>query len=247
MLVGAALRGCAVLVVQPAFENTPSHAKMTMSRANELFTRFVIIQNQMCEEIESAGGLFKVGIYSMNVDVGDIIGKIQAVNDGIAKSEVFQKLFPFCPSVVKMIAEMPEFLASAGVKPSYLFEEAIKRKPQLHLKSQFFASGRTINTVTPLEGWEPVIRKYILCRTEQVAGYETLVDAKGLRAELEKDAAALIASWGEGLTQRERDEAFLFLTVGVGLGHGDDTDILFQGFELGDELLGRHIRQAHVE
>lgn len=214
MLVGAALRGCTVLVVCPAVEHTPSHAPYTMSRVNELFTRFVIIQNHMCEEIESAGGLFKVGIYSMNLDVGDIIGKIQAINDGIAKSEVFQKLFPFCPSVVKMIAEMPEFLTSAGIKPSYLFEEEIKRKPQLHLKSQFFATGQTIKTATPLEGWEPVIRKYILCRTEQVAGNKILVDAKDLRAELEKDTAALSASWGEGLTQRERDKAFLYLTVG---------------------------------
>jgi len=168
----------------------------------------------MFEEIESAGGLFKVGIYNTDLDVGDVIGKLQAINDGIAKSEVFQKLFPFCPSVVKMIAEMPEFLVSAGVKPSYLFEEATKRKPKLHLKSQFFASQRAIDTIIPLEGWEPLVRKYLRARIKQTAGCDIPVDVKDLRAELEKDAAALIASWGRGLTQKERDEVFLYLIVG---------------------------------
>ena len=214
MLVGAALRGCLVLVISPSLANAPSFGNPQMSRANELFTRFVIIQNQMQEEIESAGGLFKVGIYDMDLDVGDVIGKLRSLNEGIARSEVFRSVFPFAPSVVEMVAGMPDFLVSEGFEPSYLSDDATKRKPKLHLKSQFFASEPVINTVIPLEGWEPIVRKYILARVKQTTGRGPHVDVKDLRTELEKDAATLIASWRAGLSQKERDEALLYLTVG---------------------------------
>jgi len=214
MLVGAALRGCVVLVVSPALKNAPSFGIPAMSRANELFTRFVIIQSEMCEEIESAGGLFKTGIYNMDVDVGDIVGKLRVLNHGIAQSKVFREVFPFDSSVAEMIAGMPDLLVSQGFEPSYRSEDAAKRKPKLHLKSQFFASKRTIDTVVPMEGWVDLVRKYILARAKQITDRETYADVKDLREALSEDAAALIVSWGEGLTPQERGEAILYLTVG---------------------------------
>jgi len=214
MLVGAALRGCVVLVVSPALENAPSFGIPAMSRANELFTRFVIIQSEMCEEINSAGGLFKTGIYNMDVDVGDVVGKLRALNDGIAQSDVFREVFPFDSSVAEMVAGMPDYLVSQGFEPSYYSEDVAKRKPKLHLKSQFFASKRTIDTVVPMLGWKDLVHKYILARAKQITDRETYGDVKDLREILSEDAAALIASWGQELTPQERGEAILYLTVG---------------------------------
>ncbi len=214
MLTGAALRGCVVLVVSPALENAPSSGILEMSRANELFTRFVIIQNEIKEEIESAGGLFKTGIYNMDVDVGDVVGKLQILIEGIAQSEVFQRIFPFDSSVVEMVAGMPEFLESQGFEPGYRSDDARKRKPKLHLKSQFFASERAINTIVPMKGWENLVQKYILARAEQIKRREDRVDAKDLRKDLSKETGALIESWGKGLSPQERGEAILYLTIG---------------------------------
>ena len=113
-----------------------------------------------------------------------------------------------------MLSEMPNLLESQGFEPGYLSDDVEKRKPKLHLKSQFFASEQTISTVIPLEEWEPVIRKYILARARQTVHRESHVDAKDLRAALEKDVAALIASWREGLSKEARDEALVYMTVG---------------------------------
>jgi hypothetical protein len=215
MLIGAALRGCVVLVVSPSQANAPGTGAPQMSLANELFTRFLIVQDLLREEIESAGGLFKTGIYDMDLDVGDVVGKIRALNNGIAKSEVFQKVFPFAPSVVEMISGMPELMVSRGFAPSYMGEDTTKQKPKLHLKSQFFASERAIKTVIPLEGWEDLIRTYIIARAAQITHRETQVDTKDLREVLSKEVAALFASWSsQGLSQKERDEVFFYLTVG---------------------------------
>ena len=214
MLIGAALRGCVVLVVCPALENSPSPGGPQMSRANELFTRFLIIQKQLRDEIDAAGGVFKVGIYNMDFDVGDIAGKVRALSEGVAKSDEFRKIFPFAPSVVDIIAKMPEILESEGFKPLHLADDVKKRKPQLHLKAQFFASKRAINTIVPLKEWEAVVRKYIIERAKQVADRETDVDAKALREELNEEVATLIAAWSAGLSQKEREEAILYLTVG---------------------------------
>lgn len=193
----------------------------------------MIIQNQLSSEIEYAGGLFKVGIYNMDLDVGDNIGKIRALNSGIARSKVFQRIFPFAPSVVEMVAGMPEFLESQGFRPNYLSEDAARRKPKLHLKSQFFASETAIRTATPLEDWEPVVRKYIIARAKQATGRATgsYVDAKELRTELAQDVAVLMASWRDRVSQDERDKAFVYLTVGS---HNQDYRSLIMD---GDDLV----------
>ncbi|MDH3889838.1 MAG: hypothetical protein OEV49_02040 [candidate division Zixibacteria bacterium] len=215
MLFGAACRGCVVLVVSPALENAPSAENPQMSRANELFTRFVILQNEMRQEIETAGGLFKTGIYSMDVDVGDVVGKLQALNDGIAQSEVFQRLFPFPASVTEAVRTLPELLIAEGFKPTYIVDDSLKQKAKLHLKTQFFASQRAISSILPLEGWGPFVRKYILARAKQTTGRETHTNATAIREVLKEEAAALIESWwGMGLSPKEQEEVILFLSVG---------------------------------
>jgi len=219
MVLGAALRGCVVLAVCPSVENAPSSGTPQMSRANELFARFVFGQTVLKKEIEASGGLFKCGIYTMDVDVGDIVGKLRALNNGIAKSETFQKLFPFSPNVVDLITRMPDVLESDFPTPSYLVEGGAPRKPKLHLKTQFFASAQTINTVVPLDAWLPIVQHYVMLRAQQSAYQETGVDAKAIKARLKEAVARLYAAWYEEVPESERGKAIIYLTVGS---HNED-------------------------
>lgn len=214
MLVSASLRGCVVLVICPAVENAPSSGQLQMSRANELFSKLLIIQELLGDEIRSVGGLLKTGVYNMNLDVGDIFGKIQKLSEQMAESEVFRKVFPFHPSVVEMIVGMPEILVSDESRSPNFSEYKVMHRPKMHLKSQFFASERTINTLIPMEGWKSLIKKYIIARVKQVSFDESKIDAKDLRKDLKKDAANLLTSWGRGLSSQERGEAIIYLTVG---------------------------------
>ena len=214
MLVGAALRGCTVLVVSPALKNAPSYGKPQMSRANELFTRFVMIQNEMQKEIQSMGGLFRVGIYNVDLDLGDVIGKVRKINNGIAQSEQFRKIFPFDSSVVRVVAEMPDILEAQGLTPQYITKDATPRKPNLHFKVQFFASKNAIQSIVPHPAWAQIVRKYITIRAKQTAHDSMHQDVKAMRAELEKEAHDMMQGWGESITGDERDLSMIYLTVG---------------------------------
>jgi len=174
----------------------------------------LIIQELLGDEIRSVGGLLKTGVYNMNLDVGDIFGKIQKLSEQMAESEVFRKVFPFHPSVVEMIVGMPEILVSDESRSPNFSEYKVMHRPKMHLKSQFFASERTINTLIPMEGWRSLIKKYIIARVKQVSFDESKIDAKDLRKALKKDAANLLTSWGRGLSSQERGEAIIYLTVG---------------------------------
>ncbi|MBN1781092.1 hypothetical protein JW948_08220 [bacterium] len=214
MLAGAALRGCNVLVIAPSIHHSPSAGSMQMSRANQLFKRFVMIRNEMKDEILSAGGLFMPGIYSTDLDVGDVAGKVRLIQEGIAKQELFRQLMPFDSSVVTALDELVRELDSPEYAPSYLVDHGPVRKPKLHCKIQFFASGQTIDSVIPRPEWESIVRKYIIIRAKQAAHDTDQSDVKALRATLEQDAALLMRSWGQNLLPEQRDLALTYLTVG---------------------------------
>lgn len=214
MLVGAALRGCRVFVVSPALENAPSAGIPQMSRANEVFTRFVVIQDQMSPEIEAEGGLFRVGIYNRDVDVGDIPAEARAVAEGVAQADFFLEEFPFDPSVYRAIEEMKVELRARGFQPAYLAEDVEQRKPKLHFKAQFFASPEALAELIPLPSWAPLMRSYLEARAEQTRRRETAADAKDLRAALAADAERIVDAWGDALSPRDRERLIYYLVIG---------------------------------
>jgi hypothetical protein len=214
MLVGAALRGCRVLVVSPALENAPSAGIPQMSRANEVFTRFVVIQDQMSPEIEAEGGIFRVGIYNRDVDVGDIPAEARAVAEGVARAEFFREEFPFDPSVYRAIEEMKVELRAGGFAPAYLAEDVEKRKPKLHFKAQFFASPQALGGLIPQPSWAPLMRAYLGARAEQTRRRETAADAKDLRAALADDSERLVDAWEEELSAEDREKLVYYLVIG---------------------------------
>ena len=185
-----------------------------MSLANELFTRFLIVQNEMKEEIESAGGLFKIGIYNIEHRVGDLSARIQQLYEVLAHDEQLREVFPFDTSIVELVGHLPARLASEGFQPDYFAGEHLTRKPMLHLKSQFFASRSTIETLIPLKGWATVIQTYMKARVGQVTHGGADVNARDLMELLAPDMASLYVEWLEHVPEAERAKAILYLTVG---------------------------------
>ncbi|MGD8628159.1 MAG: hypothetical protein PVH52_03685, partial [bacterium] len=86
MLVGAALRGCWVFPIAPSLENAPSAGLPQMLRANELFRRFIAIQEGMKEGIEEAGGKFRVGIYNLDIGVNDQVARGKSIEKNLAEN-----------------------------------------------------------------------------------------------------------------------------------------------------------------
>ena len=214
MMVGAALRGCWVLPISPALANAPSSGMPQMARANELFTRLILVQQHLGPEIEKAGGMFHAGIYDAQYDVGDAYSNIQHFNRGAARSELFRKVFPFDQSVFDLIASFSDSLKASGWKPAYLSEDAEDRKPKLHLKTQFFASHDAIYSLVPLKEWVPVVDAYLHSRAEQIRIRDGYVSPVAVGDGLSEAARPLSRRWYEQSTPEQKEKSFFFLTVG---------------------------------
>jgi hypothetical protein len=214
MLTGAALRGCWVFPIAPAIENAPSDGVPQMSRANEIFTRFVVIQNEMREEIEAMGGMLRTGIYSVDAAVGDGAAKARALRESWQTNAFLQEVFPFDAATREMVMGLEAEIAASGFEPVYYAQDVVDRRPKLHIKNQFFASGRAVATLVPRAEWLPLIREYMIAREKQIRVRQTGVDAQELRLELSGIARRLVDRWWQGLAPAERDEVVFYLTTG---------------------------------
>ncbi|MGD9346051.1 MAG: hypothetical protein PVH84_09335 [Candidatus Aminicenantes bacterium] len=213
MLVGAAMRGCKVFVIAPSLNNAPSAGTPQMSRANEIFTRFIVIQNDMREEIEAAGGMFKAGVYNLDIDVFDMVGRGKALVEGIGKIDWYEKVFPFDAAAIEEFKGLVEHLESQGFEPSYLAQDEEKRMPKLHFKAQFFASFQALSSLLEVPGWGQLIREYILVRAKALER-EGYVSVKELRAELSEEIRAIVEKWYDSLTPEQHKNMIFYLTVG---------------------------------
>jgi hypothetical protein len=214
MMVGASLRGCWVFPISPALANAPSAGMPQMARANELFTRLILLQQHMKPEIEEAGGMFHAGIYDAQYDVGDAVSNVRDFNRGAANSEMFRKIFPFDESVYELISSYEDTLLAYGWEPAYLTEDVEPRKPKLHLKTQFFASHDAIYSLVPLKEWKPVVDAYMKARAEQMRAREQYVSPESLREGLSEAARPLADRWYKESTPEQQKKSFFFLTVG---------------------------------
>ena len=213
MLVGAALRGCRVLVVAPSLENAPSAGFPQMSRAYELFARLAVIRDYLQEELEAQGGMLKVGVYTRNSDVSNISEKLRESAEGLRRYPFLKEVFPFDDDVYTVLQEFPDELDAYGIEPSYYTEDMEKRKPKLHLKTNFFASGQ-LRELLSWQGWDEILDFYLRHRTNLTAREAGDVDVKDIPEELREAAEGLLESYSASLSEEEKDRVIYYLIVG---------------------------------
>jgi hypothetical protein len=184
-----------------------------MSRANEIFTRFIVVQNEMREEIESAGGMFKVGIYNLDIDVFDIVGQGKAFAEGIKNIDWYDKVFPFDSTTIEEIKDLAEYLESQGFEPKYLAQDQEKRKPKLHFKTQFFGSFQALSSLLEIDGWGQLIREDVLAIAKKLSG-DSSISVKDLRSEFSKETEAMVEEWYSSLTTEQHEKMIFYFTVG---------------------------------
>jgi hypothetical protein len=240
MQVGAALRGCSIFAISPSLLNAPVDVSAAMSRSNEIFRRLIYVENLMGEEIEEAGGRLKIGIYNVEVDVQDVVGRGELLAKNLKDNPWLLEAFPFQPAVVQLLQSLSGQLALKDVNPTYLRKREDIRMPKLHRKTQFFASKTALETLLPLPEWVPLLEEYALARVEQVQR-ETYLDSKRYQELFIDEFRRLEERWLEQIPEEEREMAIFYLTVGS---HNQDLrsqildgEVLFVTAEF-DSLLG---------
>ena len=217
LLIGNALRGGRTLFISPSIECAPSAGFPQMSRAQELMTRLVIIQDEMSEELAAAGGMLKIGIYDPQVDVADLEGEVKAVSDCFAANAWLKRLYGFDRSVYDMLNRAGEILKQQGFESEYIIQDRPLTRPKLHMKVNFFASGSAWDNLTTRPEWEPLLEQYIIERARQLGARNDETQMRDVRET--SDALAAIAvpmliSMTDEMTPGEIEGVVAYLTVG---------------------------------
>jgi phosphatidylserine/phosphatidylglycerophosphate/cardiolipin synthase-like enzyme len=213
MLFGAALRGCQVAIVCPSQANAPSDGLPQMSRTTELFTRLVVLANEFDHELASAGGSFHTGIYDHDVAGGDYARSLRVLSERLRDQPFLHQAFPFKDEVLASVAALADTLDARGYSAQYLVDDAVARRPKLHLKVQFMATADVIPTLASRPEWSKFIQDLILSSTKQLEG-ESAIDTKALRAAVSAPADSLVGNWWQSLSASDREHLALYMTVG---------------------------------
>jgi hypothetical protein len=212
MLAGAALKGCRVLVIAPSPENaTFTDAYALLSRSQELFSRLIIIQNELRDELEAVGGMLKTGIYAQESDVHSL-ESIEEFLQGVRKAPFLKVVFPFTQDVYTVLEQQLQDLKSEGFQPSYYAEDAAERKPKLHLKLNVLVS-KGIQDLLAQPGWEEIFRAYFRYRAEFVAR-KTHVDVKYTPEALREAFDHTFETYWTSLSEKELDVLLAYLVIG---------------------------------
>ena len=211
MLVGSALRGGRVFVIVPSVKNSPGDSAPVISRANEIFTRFFVIQQELGEPIAAAGGVLRTGIYNVE-GAFDLIEELGGLIDVYRDPEpALAAAFPFDPSLIPALESFRDELAETGYTAA-LMEDAVRRDPKVHLKSQILISREVVESLVPRPEVVQLVERFARRRAEQLATVEGSVRA--LQLEMEAAIEADFSEWWSSLSEETKDEFIVYLTVG---------------------------------
>jgi hypothetical protein len=183
MLVGNALRGGRVFVISPALANAPSAGFPQMSRAQEIFAEMILVQQMLGDEMADAGGSLHTGIYAVDSDVGDLVGRMEFYYDKVLTTPLAEAWLDFTEEANPALwaeyrsanrrnkARVTKQLKGLGFEPGYVVEDVGAREPKLHLKAQLLLNRAAINLLRKVD-WATIIQQSIVHRARQAAGEE---------------------------------------------------------------------------
>ena len=215
MMLGHALRGGRSLVIAPSIDNAPSAGFPQMSRAQEILTRLVVAGEILEDEIEGQGGLLKVGLYTSNLGVGDIPGKIRALLTNLEETPWLRELYGFHPAVRDLLQAEVQALIDDGLGRQNGVDQEVQL-PKLHLKAHYFATAEAWDDFLSRPDIGPAVAAYF---REVALQNQALVegdprDIKRLTETLLPLAHPVILDYMRGLSPAEQDRVALFFTVG---------------------------------
>lgn len=212
LLLGASLRGVRVFVISPSVESHPAGRNpIIQARIYDLMARLITAQNVLREEIESAGGMLRTGIYDIDLDVKDIPGRVKMALDTINKNPFLQDLFNADPATFAITQRIDEVLEEFNWKQ--LVPQREYRKPKIHLKLNFLASKEAWAVLEHPELAE-YLADYAREWAQQVADPFVYTDIAELPKNVAEKVEKLRLAHEKALTPEQRKKTVSYLTVG---------------------------------
>lgn len=205
LLVGACMRGATVLVIAPAQANAPSNGFPQMSRSRELLTRLLIVRRVLATEIAAAGGDLRTGLYALPSDQHGFASRAERWARQVDTTPMLRALLPFAPALLPMVTDVGRETLDSG---SAAYDPAGDiRRPKLHQKVQFLATGPFWRAITASPEWPRFMAAYLRYREATYSPQAGDGSVKGLPDSLESIAERLLAPVRD--TQRAASFAML--------------------------------------
>lgn len=212
MLVGAAMRGSDVYVVAPSILNAPSAGLPQISTTHDLLAQLLVVTQEMAPVMERSGGSLRVGIFTAKEDVNDVRSQIAEVSAGLRRSRVAQTAFPFPPSMVAGSDSLANMLDLPTFAPLSIAEDALLRLPQLHQKTQFFATRGAIDRLTRIPEWRDIFVRVFATRIQQASAMRDTAGAEVAARAYMGVGVAMVEKYRA--TRETPDRDVLYLTLG---------------------------------
>jgi hypothetical protein len=222
LLVGACVRGASVSIVAPALTNAPSSGFPQMARAHELFTRLLLVREELGDAMRVTEGKLNVGLYSLDVDRHGFASRADVWADQVGNVRLVQALMPYTSDLVHLVEP------GAGARdrqPDELSEGTAVPPPRLHQKVQFLATRELWDAIAASPEWPLFMTTYLRYREATHALGETPADAHDFPEELariaerifiEADGRARAGSWALVGSQNQ-DYRGMFMDGEVGV------------------------------
>jgi hypothetical protein len=211
MLVGAAMRGATVYVIAPSILNAPSAGLPQVSTTHDLLAHLLVLAEEMGPVMQAAGGALHVGIFTAKEDVNDVRAQIAEISSGLRRSAVARQAFPFSSALVAATDSLPMMLDLPTYAPLAIAEDALLRLPQLHQKTQFFATRAAVERLVSLPEWRDIFLRVFATRIRQASAVRDTAGAEIAARAYMGAGLAMIEKYRAATPMPNRDVLYLSL------------------------------------
>ena len=217
MLMGSSLRGVRVLIIHPSQAHAPGQSFMTLSRASEMFERMIIVDRELGAEFDAVGGIYRAGLYDVDVGVGDFPGRYKAVADGFRSTPWLHEILPVGDELLSIWEDVDEIFAEAtgGHEVEYLSDElgGVVR-PKLHLKTNFFMTGEVLDVFLQSPAFAAFAREFMFQQALDYVARSEYRDVRELNLALSAPFLELMREMREEYGPEVRARAVGYFIVG---------------------------------
>jgi hypothetical protein len=211
MLVGAAMRGVEVYVIAPSILNAPSAGLPQVSTTHDLLAHLLVLSEEMGPVMRGAGGALHIGIFTAKEDVNDVRAQIAEISSGLRRSAVARRAYPFPPSLIAAIDSLPTMLDLPTYAPLAIAEDALLRLPQLHQKTQFFATRESLAALVALPEWRDIFLRVFATRIRQASALRDTAGAEVAARAYMGAGLAMIEKYRASMRSPGKDVMYLSL------------------------------------
>lgn len=214
MLLGHALRGGRSLIIAPAMDNAPSREFPQLTRAHQALSRIFVAGEVLAPELDSVGGLIRVGLFDSDVPVADVGRKLEAFVEALRETPWLQELYGFHPDVEEELARTGRELRDPAFAADSL--DAVVAAPKLHMKAHYFATREAWDGLLSQREVGEAFRIYFreLALRNQALRRDEYRDFRIMNEELLPRTREILGAYAGELTPEVASRIALFFTIG---------------------------------